>query len=343
MLAILMLVHNAGRRLDLGLRQLQPVLHEGAGPLVLIDTGSQDGSLEKLQAFVAGPGRGAALLRLHQPRLTLAEAVELVRAETGMEYVLGLTGQDLLLPEALPPLRAMLQELQPELAVCGQGWWQTGLGAPLAAADAARMSAGAPEQLLPDLRRLLPGTRLAARMGPVAPLPGLLGDWRAYDAWLEAAGEVRVFPGPVLLRPMPQGKLAQRCDELAQALRAVPRRQRPALLEQGLSRISDEIAFCDPATAGEDAAAAARLRRGLSWRARARAVRLPGPAGLLMKALQRGGETAALAVLAQQAAAQDRARLAALAGEIRSLREDLELALPGPDYLRELYERVRLA
>ena len=42
-----------------------------------------------------------------------------------------------------------------------------------------------------------------------------------------------------------------------------------------------------------------------------------------------------------QTAAQDRARIAALTGEIRDLRRDLDLALPGPGYMRELYERLR--
>lgn len=342
MLAVLMLVHNGGRRLELGLRQLQTVQQAGA-LLVLADTGSQDGSLEKLRVFAAGPGRGAVLLQLDQPELGLPEAVALVRGETGADYVLGLTGQDLLLPKALPPLLEMLRCRRPELAVCGQGWWQTGPGAPLAAPDAGRMGKVAPKQLMPDPRRLLPAAGLAGRMGAPAPLPGPLGDWQAYDAWLQAAASVRVFPGPVLLRPPPPGRLAQMCSGLAQALRAAPRRQRPALLELGLLRLGDEIALCNPASAAEDATAAAGLQRSLGWRAGARAARQPGLAGQLMRALQQGGEAAALAVLAQQAAVQERARMAALTGEIRTLREDLDLALPGPDYLRDLYERVRLA
>lgn len=341
MLAIVMLVHNAGRRLEPGLRQLQPVLQLEV-PVVLIDAGSQDGSLERLRGFAAE--QGAVLLELDQPQLRLDEAAEMARQRTGADYVLPLCGQDLLLPGAVPPLLEMLQRCRPQLAVCGHGWWLAGPGAPLAPPDAARLNADGirAEALLPDLRRLLPSAGLAARMGSPEPLPGPLGDWRAYDAWLEAAGAVQVFAGPLLLQPLPQTRLAARCGGLAEVLAAAPEGQRPGLLERGLQRLGDEIAMCDPAEAEDAMAAAARLHRSLDQAGRDAAAGMPGPAGLLMRALQQGGEAAVLGVLAQQAAVQDRARLAALAGEIRSLREDLDLALPGPDYLRDLYERVRL-
>lgn len=348
-LGLVLLTGNDGRQLDFALPRLGLAVAQGV-PLLIVDRGSQDGTLERLAAFVQGPGRGARLLELEAPELNLAAAMTLARQELGSAYILGVTGRDLLCPEALEALRWQLKARTPDLAVCAQGWWQTGAGVPLAPADAGRLvelaAKAAPDPVLlrPDPRRLLPSAELALRLESSLRGSGPLAAWDIYDAWTEAADRILVHPEPVLLQELPKSPLQRLFRGLAQRLgEPAGRRDRMRILEQGLLRIGQEMRFCDPAEAAAEIAAAQELLRGLNWADRRRAAAAGGPAGELLAALRRGrhGLSAARSVLTQQAAAEDRRRLEALAGEIRALRQDLDLALPGPDYLRDLYERVR--
>lgn len=333
------------RRLALALRQLQGAVQAGT-PLVIIDTGGPDsgagGRLTQLQDFVDGPGRGAVFLRLDQPGLSFRAALELARSETGADYVLGLTGQDLLLPAALAPLQQQLAQQHPDLVICGQGWWQGGPLEPLAPPDADRLVARQSASLWPDTRRLLPAAAFAAEFDlPENLSDDPLEDWYLWDGWLDLAQHILVFAGPVVLRPLPASRVVNLFASLKTRLAGCPRRQRRALLLHAMSRVGDELTFCDPANALSEAAAAWEFYQTLGRRERGVVVQDPGSAGALMSALNAGGPSLALAVLAQQAAAQDRARLTAMRAEVRALRADLDLALPGPDYLRDLYERVR--
>lgn len=350
MLELVLLTGNEGRRLEPALARLQAALAQGVD-LTIVDRGSQDGTLARLDAFVQGSGQGARLLRLEAPELDLAGALEAAAAGQAGRYRLGLTGQDLICPEALTPLMHRLQREKPDLAVCAQGWWLTG-GVPLAPADADGLAAQAAAQvpdvtiLQPDPRRLIPSAALAAEHGPLRPGPGPIGSWTTYDIWTGAAERILVYPEPVALRPLPEISLQSLFFALLEQVSTQPKGAgRVAALERGLGRIGAEIRFADPAQAPADIAAATDLLRGLNRSERQRAAAVPGPAGALLSALRDGGRRhgpgLALAVLARQTAAEDRRRLNALAMEIRGLRADLDLALPGPEYLRRLYERLR--
>lgn len=354
MLGFVLMTRNEGRRLDLGLRRLAVALQDGAesgAELLVIDAGSQDDTLARLQAFVAGPGRGAEILRLDAGPIHMQAGLRLARDRLEAPYLLGLTGQDLICPAAIGPLRARLRAEQPDMMICNHGWWLAGPASVLDCADADRMAAlaktgtgagkgdRAPERaalhrLLADPRRLVAGPDVAAAEAGA--------DWDVYDAALDRAGRVSVFGDPVLLRPVPGDRLAGLFGLAEAKLRACPGPQRPALLERLLQRLGDAMMFCDPGRAADTLAAAEQFRAAPAWRLRDAGKTRPGPAAQLLEALQSGGAPAGLAVLAVQAAAQDRARLLALSAEIQALREDLDLALPGPDYLLELYERVRL-
>lgn len=363
MLTLMLMTQDDGRGLDLVLRQIAAARCIASGPddaggallsasaqsaaplpVVIIDTGSSDGTLQRLRDFVAGPGQGAILICLQQPQLSLAAARELARAETGSPYVLGLTGQDRLLVDHLPGLLDVLERDRPDLVIDPQGIWQTAELASLPMPDSLRLQGADPvnpAELMPDLNRLMPTADLVATQGTVAADAGLLGDWHSYDRWLQQAGKVVVAPAPLVLRPQPAPGVSQLLTWLQAALVSLRGGRRRALLLRGLTVLGDEMAFCDPAQASEDAAAAWAFYRALGWRERRLAAAQPGAGGQLMAALRRGGQLMAALVLGQVAAAQDRRRLAALTQEIRRLREDLDLALPGPDYLRILYERVR--
>jgi len=340
MLGFVLLAHNEGRQLELGLRALGQALEPG-DPLLLIDAGSQDGSLELLQIFADEAGRQAEILRLQEPGLSLAEAAQLARQQTGADYVLAMTGQDLLLPNVVAPLKAMLKAQKPDLMICNHSWWVAGVGAPLACVDASRVAGGEEAaQLLPDLRRLLPTSALAARLETPAATTAL-AEWQAYDTWLAAAQSLAVFPEPVLLRPLPVERLGSMFDDLVALLQGSPKRQCRMILQQQLPRISDEMILCDPAQAEADIASAVRFYSALNEDDQRWAAQFPGPVGELMAAVCSGEPAAVRMVLSLQASTQDRARLLALTAEIRQLREDLDLALPGPEYLLELYQRLR--
>lgn len=364
MLTLMLMTRDDGRGLDLVLRQIAAARRIASGPsggggaplaasaqsaeplpVVIIDTGSSDGTLQRLRDFVAGPGQGAILICLQQPQLSLAAARELARAETGSAYVLGLTGRDRLQVDNLQPLLDVLEWQKPDLVIDPQGVWLTGgEQTALPAPDAARLQRGGPlnpAELMPDLNRLMPAADLVATQGTVAADAGPLGGWHSYDRWLQQAGKVVVAPAPLVLRPQPEPGLVSLLAALRDGLAQVRGQKRRALLQRGLTVLGDEMAFCDPAQASEDAAAAWGFYRALGWRERRFAAAQPGAGGQLLAALRQDGPLLATLVLGQMAAAQDRRRLAALTQEIRSLREDLDLALPGPDYLRILYERVR--
>jgi len=353
-LGLVLLTGNDGRGLEPTLRRLHAVVAGGRVPLLIVDQGSDDGTLRRLAGFMAdsgtAPGGRVRLLKLSAPEVDLDDATELARAELGADYVLGLRAGDLPCPPALEVLRVQLRARQPDLAICAQGW---GLhGAALAPADATRLERMAgtgqpdPDVLYPDPRRLLASAELRAQLGPMRRGSGALADWDLYDRWVGATRRRLIFSDPVLLRPLPVSPVQSLFSALAVRHAACPRGEgRVTALARGLIRIGDEMRFYDPDAAAEVIAAASGLLRVLTW-PEARGLRaLPGPAAELLATLRAGGRrlgwAAARAQLAAQAAEEDRRRLAALAGELRSLREDLDLALPGPDYLRDLYERVR--
>jgi len=339
MLGFVLLAHNEGRQLELGLRTLTQALEPG-DPLLLIDTGSQDGSLETLQIFADKTGRQVEILRLQEPGLSLAEAAQLGRQQTGADYVLAMTGQDLLLPNVVTPLKEMLKTQQPDLMICNHSWWVTGMAAPLACADASRVFEGEGGQLLPDLRRLLPTSALASRLERPAAAT-VLAEWQAYDDCLAAAQSLAVFPEPVLMRPLPVARLGSVFDDLVALLQGRSKGQYRMLLQQQLPRISDEMILCDPAQVEADIASAVRFYGALDEDDQRWVAQFRGPVGELMAGVCSGEPAAVRMVLSLQSSTQDRARLLALTAEIRQLREDLDLALPGPEYLLEIYQRLR--
>ncbi len=360
MLGLVLVARNEGRGLGLVLRQLGAAMRAGAKVLV-ISAGSQEDTLAQIRFFGESCGQGAGsesgqgsedgpdILRLDQDDLDMAAALALGRDRLGTPYVLGLGGEDLICADAIAPLIARLIAEQPDLMICNHSWRVAGRGFALPCVDAARMAAlagratpsrAALRGLLADPRRFLLAGRdvVWPETGTGA---GAGDDWDIYDTILKQAGRVAVFTDPVVLRPEPDDLSVALFKTVAAQLAACPPASRLALMERLLPRLGDGMAFYAPENAMDVLRGAARLREILpppEWHA---AARVPGPAGGLLGAVQQGGDPAGLGVLAHLAATQDRARLLALSREIRALREDLDLALPGDDYLRALYERVR--
>jgi hypothetical protein len=174
---------------------------------------------------------------------------------------------------------------------------------------------------------------------PAADLPG-----DDYEAAVQGAGRIGFVPAPVLLSPLPAPcDPAPQIATLSARLSAAPRGDAPALLGRALLRLDDMLALLDPAQAEGFLAAARAFAAALPRRLRRQALAHEGPSGAILSDLRRGDGASARARLTLHFAAQDRARVAALTGEIAQLRADLDLALPGPDYLVDLFHRARRA
>ncbi len=318
--------------------------------LVIIDEGSQDGTRARLRAFSDGPGRGAHILYLEQGEAPPKMARALARRVTGAEYVLGMGRRDLLVAEAVSKLETQLQVERPDVLICPHGWWVAGPSSVLLAADAERVaSADDPLSteryldLLPDPRRLIlrdPEAEEHCLLATEA--SDLAREWDSYDAMVSAADEVALCPDMVVLRPLPKCRTVQAITAArARLAQVMPRAERAPLVARMVSRIEDELTQVDAANTDAILAAARDLFRTLTWRERRVLRAASGSAARLLATAGAGDYATARSLVAQLAATRDRACMRALSGEIGQLRVDIDRALPGPDYLMELYERVR--
>ncbi|KAA8610016.1 hypothetical protein [Salipiger aestuarii] len=254
-------------------------------------------------------------------------ACALVRQQTGQAHVLPLRPGDRLAAGAAAGLATWLAREDPALALLGGGFHLGDGAAPLPGTpvlDAAR----------PDPRRLLPRGGCAPQIDPFADPAAA---WAAWESALDGSAPA-LFEAPVLLRPLPQASALPALTELGARLKTAPRGAAPALLARLAPWLDDALAMAPAGHAFETAAAALALRAALPRALRREAAALPGATGALLRA---DTEAAALAVLGLLASArQDRIAQALAAGQAQ-LRRDLDLALPGPEYLADLYARVR--
>ncbi|MDJ0820334.1 MAG: hypothetical protein QNJ09_00820 [Paracoccaceae bacterium] len=339
-LAVALLAQNAGpvaKRICDHLRQSVPE----SVPLILIDAGSSDQTAGELAALTSRSH--AQHVALTQPDCSADTACALVRQKTGCRYVLLLRPEDRLAPGSVAQLAEWLERHDPALAVLAGGWWltepQPGLS-PLPFPDADRLAAlpdqAPPETLLaltPDPRRLLVADGHAPQHDPFA-APDL-----AWAAWEEAlSGGAALFPTPVLLRPFQTASAAPALAALRTRLQACPRGEVAALLDRHAPWISDALSLSPAEAALPVAAELAALRAALPRRLRRQANDLPDPFGALLHAPD---SATRLSLLSLQATARQDRLMAQLLADHHQLRADLDLALPNPGYLADLYARVR--
>lgn len=256
-------------------------------------------------------------------------------------------GEDLVLPRGLAALRRRLAEGAPDLVLVNRAHRLAGAAAVLPAPDAGRWPAGpetgagaareAAARLSAEPERLVLSPALRAGLdapGPADPSPAAA--WTFCDAVLDRAARPVLSPEPVAAAPLPDPDPAP-VFRAAAALAGTGAQG----LDRALLRLDDTIALLDPARAEPALDAAARFLSSLPRRRRRAAAAHPGPSGRICAALRGRRPEGALAVLALAAAAQDRARMRAMAAEAAALRADLDLALPGPDYLALLHDIAR--
>lgn len=304
-------------------------------PLLLIDPGVTGNGRDVLRLF--SQRHGATLVILNSA-LSLPEATELARKQTGADYVLALTCDDRVSIAGLKTLEKSLNAARPDLAVMAAGWWLTHPDRPLPGPDAKRTGAGDVAAFYPDPRRLL-------IHGGQCSAPDLGRDpraaWQIWDKMIGASRQPLFHPDPVLLRRLPDHGAAATLMAVAAILNDTPERDRPATLERALPRLGDALALAPPAAARETLAAAVQFLRAMSRGLRRLACAAPAPTGSFLSAVHKRQPDAALAHLALLASARSDMQVRALAGEYGALRADLEAALPGADYLRDLHIRMR--
>lgn len=302
--------------------------------VLFLDQGSQDASREMLQAFIRRSG--GALLALEGP-VSAPEAAALARRQTGADYVLIFTPQDRINRAGLAALERRLAETRPDLVILASAFWLIGADCPLPGPDAAR-GTERPRTLFPDPRRLV------IRGGACAHPDPFTDPAAAWDVWrtvLDNRGQALLPPDPVLLRALPETGAAPAFEAATGWVMDAPKPARAERLEEALLWTGDALSLAPAHSATETLSAAARLLAALPRALRRRIPDLAGSAAQVLAALARKDTAAALALLALLAQSRAELRTRALADSYAALRHDLDLALPGPDYLMELYARLR--
>jgi len=362
--AFLLITRNAGPRLRLTCQSLAAALRPG-DHVVVLDTGSEDDSIVRLRRFLAEDGWGDGvshdiLTLSDHPGMTNADWVRLARTKAGARWCIPLGGRDLVQGEAMDALRRQLPDPpEPDLLVlANRGWWLSGPHSALPCPDSRRWPQEPPGEiaavrnvartLAPDPARLVFGADFAAAPDAL-PLSGLAPQppeklsleklWQSYDAAIAAAGEIRFFAAPIILAPMGQNGVSDGLELVQARLRALP--PEGGELEVLLHRLGDLMAVLEPQDGLKFLNEMKAVLAALPRRLRARACAHDSPAGQLLEALRKGGTAGAMPHLSIGFAARERAHMRALTGEIAQLREDVDLALPGEDYLLRLYDWVR--
>lgn len=347
MLGIVLITRDEGRDLELTLDALDALRAEG-DVIVVADLGSRDGTRDRLDRYARG--RPVRVRQLEADRIGRIDAMRLAASCCPDRHLLALRAADRLHPAGLRALRRRLAQTDQPAggAVLANSGWRFLDGAdPLPRADAARLAALAPHSPVRDLARLLPDP---ARL--VLPAALLTGDWARAASEGDATTRYRmlldqirdpvaVLPETVLLRPRPLRPAAPAIEAVSAEIAAAAADRRADLLEGLMLRVDEALTLSPGAQVLELAAAMERLHRALPRRLRAAARAHPGPAGHVLSARHRGGLPGALSALALYAAGQAQARADHLAGALAAVRRDVDLALPGADYLELLYARSR--
>lgn len=242
-------------------------------------------------------------------------------------------------PDGVKALRAQLQQDAPDLLIVNSALRLGTTASSLPCSDFSRWpSAGvlkgaaartAALQLLPEPARLLP-------------LKDPAQD--TYKTAVMNAGSIGFVPATVLLLPSPPARDPRpQIAALSTWLSALPRRYDPALVTSAMGQLEDIMAHLAPQYADTFLTACADLAGALPQQLWPSIEDHDGPIRPLLDAFHNDDPGAARAQLALQFAVQDRIRVTALTEEVGRLYADLDLALPDPDYLMDLFQRARRA
>lgn len=343
MLSFVMVTHNEGTAFEKTLHALAQAMQRG-DRVIAIDTGSTDGTLVRLARFSEGVGCDIISLDTNSFNASEALALGLERAQTA--YVMLLDACDRVHPGWLWHLRNRLKSDAPDLAMINTVWGSGDLERATARVDASRLEE-------------MPAVADTASLHRVCPEPRRMvlarETWHAHAALLATAPTVHalytqiaklgdscafvnapiVQQHPSCVDPVPL------LEALVTHIMSTPRGQQATALQDGLILADDVVARTSPDRAVELVTALEAFATRLPRWIRTTLVKHDGPAGVLWRARKQGGQQGALLWLAQKALAEQQQQNAHLTKQVEQLHAQLKLALPKPDYLRALYDRVR--
>lgn len=356
-LTFLLFAHDTGNTLWRSCQSLKAALIPG-DQVLLIDLASTDDSAALMTRFGQWPGWGdeveTDLIPTARANATdPAFWASLASTQAKHDYCLCLDGGDLLQHSPVAALRKLLKAGRPDLVVANHAHYVIGPASTLPCPDADRWpdlggDLDTALHLTPDPRRLIASRDLLAKATPtLADLP----PWQAYEHILRQAQSLRLMPEVLRLAPLPASDPPDSIPDSPPAraaifairdhLLATPRGDQPAMLDRLQCQLDDIVALLHPAQADDALDALAKLMRVIPRRLRNQAISHKGLSGPILTALHRNGPDVAFARLMPHFAIHERRQVEAMAKELHALREDLDLALPGPDYLIEMHERLR--
>lgn len=346
MLTFLMATGEEGPDLDLFLQSLARVI--GPTDVLIVFHSGDAPTLARLQDFAED--QPTQIIEIETPLAGLGDLLRLGLVLSETSYCLTLAPTDRLKPAGLTVLRERLERASPDLCLMGSAWWLADTSHPLPRADAAafktlpaRPGAAALSGLLPDPRRLVFRTLSWAERA--ARWPAGLSGKPLYERALTERSDLAAQPATTLLhQPIAVDSVSMLAD-FRQALTARAKADRAACLTEWAPLLDEYLSLCAPEDAKICLGALPQIAALLPRRTRRMVGQMAEPfAGTfatLLAAQITQGNLGAKAELGMLLAAEQQRRNAVLARAYGQLRQDVDLALPGPDYLRRLYARLR--
>jgi len=342
MLTYLLATRNEGPDFDFFLRALARA--KGSEDTLLVIHAGDEQTLRQLQAFAEHhPTR---IIQTDSPVDRLGDLLQLGLKVVETEYTFALTPTDRLQGAAIKALRAHLGREAPDLCLVNSAWWLADTEHPLPRSDSAlfealptKPDAAACASLLPDPRRLI--FRTADWVARTATWPTGLDGKALYERALAESTDLSSQNTPALLHlftPVDPGPVLSDCTD---ALAARPKGARAACLAEWAPLLDEHLALCPPAKATVILNALPRIAALLPRQVRRNLDSQSASIARLLAARFKDGDLGAKAELSLLLATQQQRRTDILAEVYGKLRQDLDLALPGPDYLRALYTRLR--
>lgn len=342
MLTFAMATRDEGPELELALRALARA--SGPGDRLLVFHSGDDRSLTRLQGFAAEyPTR---TIRTDSPVGGHRDLLRLALDMAETEYTLVLSPSDRLQAEAFAGLRQTLAQTAPDLALLHSAWWLADDSHPLPRSDSAAFDSLPPQPaaadcagLLPDPRRLV--YRTADWLARLATWPAAPDARAFYERALADSSGLSVTRAPALLHALTPVDPVPTLQALIHALRERPRAERAACLADWRPALDEALTLCPPGQSAAFLTALPRIVALLPRPLRRDMARQPGPFARLLEAQIAEGPLGARVTLSLQLSEQQQQRSDILAAAYGRLRADLDLALPGPAYLHDLYTRLR--
>lgn len=343
MLSFVLTTRNAGRALDETLRMLGDVMQAG-DHLIAIDTGSTDKTIARLIDF--SERAACDIIRLETPQVSALEAFFLALEANRTPYLMLIGVHDQLRLDDLMDLRARIEEATPDLAVINSGWWYADpyrpwprVDAPQAVALPSAPSTDALLALCPDPRRLVISHTGLARLRATADRP--IRAAALYSALVSNARTPLFFNAPAVLHAKTHADPVPQLDMLIRQMRGRATRGRVETEGQITTWADDAVLRTSPAHAGRLCAQLGVLLKALPRATRRHVCAHAGPSGPLFDAMRRRQPREAMLHFALTCLTTQHEQTDHLATEYAHLQISVQTALPGPDYLRRLYDRAR--